>query len=38
MRGPFAALVRPDGHVGWMAAQPSADEIDRGVRQALAMR
>jgi 2-polyprenyl-6-methoxyphenol hydroxylase-like FAD-dependent oxidoreductase len=38
MRGPFGALVRPDGHVGWMAGQPSADEIDRGVRQALAMR
>jgi 2-polyprenyl-6-methoxyphenol hydroxylase-like FAD-dependent oxidoreductase len=38
MRGPFAALVRPDGYVGWIAHDPSAGEIDRGVRTALGRR
>ena len=35
MNGAFAALVRPDGYVGWIAPRPSADEIKRGVRRAL---
>lgn len=30
-----AALVRPDGHVGWMQARPSAEELRAGVRRAL---
>jgi 2-polyprenyl-6-methoxyphenol hydroxylase-like FAD-dependent oxidoreductase len=30
-----AALVRPDGHVGWMAERPTPDELRRGVRRAL---
>ena len=38
MRGPFAALVRPDGYVGWIARDPSAAEIERGVRTALGLR
>jgi 2-polyprenyl-6-methoxyphenol hydroxylase-like FAD-dependent oxidoreductase len=35
MHGAFAALVRPDGYVGWIAANPSAADIDTGVRTAL---
>ena len=35
MRGPFAALVRPDGFVGWIAANPRPSEIETGVRTAL---
>jgi 2-polyprenyl-6-methoxyphenol hydroxylase-like FAD-dependent oxidoreductase len=35
MRGAFAALVRPDGYVGWIAENPSAAGIDAGVRTAL---
>jgi 2-polyprenyl-6-methoxyphenol hydroxylase-like FAD-dependent oxidoreductase len=30
-----AALIRPDGHVGWMAERPSADALRAGVRRAL---
>jgi 2-polyprenyl-6-methoxyphenol hydroxylase-like FAD-dependent oxidoreductase len=30
-----AALVRPDGHIGWMAERPVPAELRRGVRQAL---
>ncbi len=30
-----AALVRPDGHVGWAAERPSADALGAGVRRAL---
>ena len=33
--GGTAALVRPDGHVGWMGRRPLAAELARGVRQAL---
>jgi hypothetical protein len=32
--GGAAALVRPDGHVGWMGRRPLAAELERGVRQA----
>jgi 2-polyprenyl-6-methoxyphenol hydroxylase-like FAD-dependent oxidoreductase len=38
MPGPFAALVRPDGYVGWIAHNPAAGEIDVGVRTALGRR
>jgi 2-polyprenyl-6-methoxyphenol hydroxylase-like FAD-dependent oxidoreductase len=30
-----AALIRPDGHVGWMAERPSADALRAGVQRAL---
>jgi 2-polyprenyl-6-methoxyphenol hydroxylase-like FAD-dependent oxidoreductase len=30
-----AALIRPDGHVGWMAERPSADTLRASVRKAL---
>ncbi|HEY9855958.1 MAG TPA: FAD-dependent monooxygenase [Stenomitos sp.] len=33
--GSTAALVRPDGHVGWMAERPSESELVNGIRQAL---
>jgi len=33
--GSTAALVRPDGHVGWMAERPSESELVSGVRRAL---
>jgi 2-polyprenyl-6-methoxyphenol hydroxylase-like FAD-dependent oxidoreductase len=33
--GGAAALIRPDGHVGWMGVRPFADELQRGVRIAL---
>jgi 2-polyprenyl-6-methoxyphenol hydroxylase-like FAD-dependent oxidoreductase len=33
--GGAAALVRPDGHVGWMGHRPLHTELERGVRQAL---
>jgi 2-polyprenyl-6-methoxyphenol hydroxylase-like FAD-dependent oxidoreductase len=33
--GGSVALLRPDGHVGWMAGRPIPDELDAGVRQAL---
>jgi hypothetical protein len=35
MHGPFAALVRPDGHIGWIAPNPTPSEIDTKVRSAL---
>jgi len=35
--GGSAALIRPDGHVGWMSRRPSPDELRNGVRQALGM-
>jgi hypothetical protein len=31
----LAALVRPDGYVGWMAERPSREELRTGVRRAL---
>ncbi|MBC5810477.1 MAG: FAD-dependent monooxygenase [Candidatus Eremiobacteraeota bacterium] len=34
-RRPFAALVRPDGIVGWIAPNPQPDEIEAQVRAAL---
>lgn len=30
-----AALIRPDGHVGWMGERPSAEALGAGVRRAL---
>jgi 2-polyprenyl-6-methoxyphenol hydroxylase-like FAD-dependent oxidoreductase len=30
-----AALVRPDGHVGWMERRPTLAELDCGIRRAL---
>ncbi|HSE93457.1 MAG TPA: FAD-dependent monooxygenase [Methylomirabilota bacterium] len=30
-----AALIRPDGHVGWMAERPNAEALSAGVRRAL---
>ncbi len=30
-----AALIRPDGHVGWMAERPSAEGLRAGVARAL---
>jgi len=33
--GGATALIRPDGHVGWMGRRPLAAELERGVRQAL---
>jgi 2-polyprenyl-6-methoxyphenol hydroxylase-like FAD-dependent oxidoreductase len=35
MRAPFAALVRPDGFIGWIAASPTAADITKNVRIAL---
>jgi 2-polyprenyl-6-methoxyphenol hydroxylase-like FAD-dependent oxidoreductase len=35
--GGSAALIRPDGYVGWMGRRPTAEELDSGVRQALGM-
>jgi 2-polyprenyl-6-methoxyphenol hydroxylase-like FAD-dependent oxidoreductase len=34
-RAPFAALVRPDGYVGWIARRPPREAIERGVHRAL---
>jgi 2-polyprenyl-6-methoxyphenol hydroxylase-like FAD-dependent oxidoreductase len=34
-RAGAAALLRPDGHIGWMAERPVPAELRRGVRQAL---
>jgi 2-polyprenyl-6-methoxyphenol hydroxylase-like FAD-dependent oxidoreductase len=31
----MAALVRPDGHVGWMERRPTLPQLDQGVRKAL---
>jgi 2-polyprenyl-6-methoxyphenol hydroxylase-like FAD-dependent oxidoreductase len=31
----LAALVRPDGHVGWMERRPTLAQLDEGVRKAL---
>jgi 2-polyprenyl-6-methoxyphenol hydroxylase-like FAD-dependent oxidoreductase len=31
----MAALVRPDGHVGWMDRRPTLAELDGGIRTAL---
>jgi 2-polyprenyl-6-methoxyphenol hydroxylase-like FAD-dependent oxidoreductase len=31
----MAALIRPDGHVGWMERRPTLAELDGGVRRAL---
>ncbi len=33
--GGAAALVRPDGYVGWMGLRPFPAELERGVRRAL---
>jgi 2-polyprenyl-6-methoxyphenol hydroxylase-like FAD-dependent oxidoreductase len=33
--GGAAALVRPDGHVGWMGRRPLPTELERAVHQAL---
>jgi 2-polyprenyl-6-methoxyphenol hydroxylase-like FAD-dependent oxidoreductase len=33
--GGLAALVRPDGHVGWMEQRPSAESLRAGVSRAL---
>jgi hypothetical protein len=30
-----AALVRPDGHVGWMERRPTLTQLNEGVRRAL---
>jgi 2-polyprenyl-6-methoxyphenol hydroxylase-like FAD-dependent oxidoreductase len=30
-----AALIRPDGHVGWMERRPTLAELDGGIRKAL---
>ena len=31
----LAALIRPDGHVGWMERRPTLAQLDKGVRKAL---
>jgi hypothetical protein len=31
----LAALIRPDGHVGWMERRPTLAELDRGIWTAL---
>jgi len=31
----LAALVRPDGHVGWMERRPTLAQLEGGVRRAL---
>jgi catechol 2,3-dioxygenase-like lactoylglutathione lyase family enzyme len=31
----FAALLRPDGHVGWMERRPTLAQLEAGVRKAL---
>jgi 2-polyprenyl-6-methoxyphenol hydroxylase-like FAD-dependent oxidoreductase len=36
--GGSAALLRPDGYVGWMGRRPTPEELDSGVKQALGMR
>jgi 2-polyprenyl-6-methoxyphenol hydroxylase-like FAD-dependent oxidoreductase len=33
--GGMAALVRPDGHVGWMERRPTLAQLSEGVRKAL---
>jgi hypothetical protein len=33
--GGAAALVRPDGYVGWMSLRPFPAELESGVRTAL---
>jgi 2-polyprenyl-6-methoxyphenol hydroxylase-like FAD-dependent oxidoreductase len=33
--GGAAALVRPDGHVGWMGGRPLPVDLEQGVRKAL---
>jgi hypothetical protein len=35
--GGTAALVRPDGHVGWMADRVSPEDLRQGVRRALGL-
>jgi 2-polyprenyl-6-methoxyphenol hydroxylase-like FAD-dependent oxidoreductase len=35
--GGSAALLRPDGYVGWMGRRPTPEELDSGVKQALGM-
>jgi 2-polyprenyl-6-methoxyphenol hydroxylase-like FAD-dependent oxidoreductase len=35
VEGGAAALVRPDGHVGWMGRRPFPDELKIGVQKAL---
>jgi 2-polyprenyl-6-methoxyphenol hydroxylase-like FAD-dependent oxidoreductase len=35
--GGSAALLRPDGYVGWMGRRPTPEELGSGVRQALGM-
>ena len=34
-RAPFAALIRPDGYVGWIARRPPREAIERAVHHAL---
>jgi hypothetical protein len=33
--GDTAVLIRPDGHVGWMAQRPEPDDLCAGVKKAL---
>jgi 2-polyprenyl-6-methoxyphenol hydroxylase-like FAD-dependent oxidoreductase len=37
-RSGMAALVRPDGHVGWMAERPTMEELVAGVARAVGAR
>jgi 2-polyprenyl-6-methoxyphenol hydroxylase-like FAD-dependent oxidoreductase len=37
-RAPFAALVRPDGYVGWFERRPTVEHIEHGVLRALGYR
>ena len=36
-RAPFAALVRPDGYIGWLERGPSRETIEGSVARALAL-
>jgi hypothetical protein len=36
VRGPFAAIVRPDGFIGWAMQRPSADAIQVAASRCLA--
>ncbi|MDQ3815562.1 MAG: FAD-dependent monooxygenase [Armatimonadota bacterium] len=35
--GDLAALIRPDGHVGWTARRPTPESLRAGVKQAVGM-
>jgi len=37
-RVPFAALVRPDGYVGWFERRPTAEDIEDGALRGLGYR